>query len=259
VSEASAFCATCGAIPVDGRIQHAWVEGMCILPHRSHSRATIGHVCDWCVDRHRKTLDEITTLYATLHEVIPLGAVPDDTATEKRHLKRPASPAQMNLDAWAMLHDRDRLFRTGEFSDLPDVPAVLSEKAQELYDALGWLATAPTTVSGACAALRAHADAVAVQPWIDEYDADLRWLLAKLRLAHRLDPPRPLARCMSIGCGGRVWRDKDGKEPACDRCRRRYGQRDQAKLRVQEEIEARDKTPPPPSGSSTGPEPTNAA
>jgi len=249
-------CDRCGAF---GDIPHGWIEGDCILPHRSHSRATIGHVCEWCIGRHRKTLIEIVDLYATLHEVIPLGSVPDDTATEKKHLKRPASPAQMNLAAWAMLHDRDRMFRTGEFSDLPDVPAVLAEKAQELYDALGWTAAAPTSASGAGGVLRAHAEDVAVQPWIDTYDAELRWLIAKLRMAHHMDTPRPLGRCLSVGCGGKVWRDKAGREPACDRCQRRYGNRDQAKLRVQEEIEARDQTPTTSGSAAAGPEPTDAA
>ena len=228
------ICQKCGAF---GSMPHVWVEGQCVLPHRNHAPAKVGFCCVWCVDRHKQWLTEIVELYATLDQVLEPGSIPDDTAEHGHVKKRPASPAPIRLDAWSMLHDTARLFRTGSPSDLPDVPAVVATHAEALFDQLGW-GDPPTTLSGAAAALRANADTVAGSPWIDEYDADLAWVRKALRDAHGIHNPQPLGRCLTVDCGGRVWPDRDDGRPKCDRCARRYGTHDIVRLHVQERTTA---------------------
>lgn len=218
-------CTRCGAF---GDLPHGWVEGDCVLPHKNHSRATIGHVCRHCVDRQRDWLREIVELYGTLYLVIEPGSVPDDTAEHGKPRKQPASPAPLRLDAWAMLFDRLRLYRTGRDADLPDVPAVLADLAQRCIDSQGWTATAPDTITGAAAHLTAHAEHIAREPWIDEYDAELGWVRRRLRAAHGIADRKPVGRCPSLDgygreCGGPLWLATDGGMAVdCGRCRRHF-------------------------------------
>jgi len=201
------------------------------------------------VERHKTWLAEIVELWATLAEVIPAGSVPDDTAEHKRPRKQPASPAPLRLEAWAMLADRDRLHAHGARSDdgtlgadylhgtLPDVPAVLQGWASYAIES-GAEPTASrvTTVSGAVVQLRSAAEHVACQPWIDEYDAELRWVRQSLRRAHGIGDPQRLGRCITVtdgrDCGGSVWPARDGGKPKCDRCARRYETLDLVRLKA---------------------------
>lgn len=223
-------CTRCGAF---GNLPHGWIEGDCILPHKNHSRHLLAgtHICEPCIERHAEWLSEIPDMYATLPNVVLTGSIADDTAEHKRPKKQPASPSPLRLDAWAMLHPEylnawikdettGQLRHTGTHG-LPDVPAVLAAWAQACYDTLGWNDTAPTTVSGACAVLSSHTQHMASLPDIDTYDAELRWLRRALRAACGISDPEPLFACLTLDCGGNVWRMTAGS-PACDRCRRRY-------------------------------------
>lgn len=240
----SGVCERCGAF---GGMEHAWVEGDCILRHRSHHRATVGHLCVSCVDRHRAWLGEIVELYATLPQVVALGSVPDDTA-EHKHTKRPASPAQMRLIAWAMLNDASRLFAKGEkqqdgtwtedyLRGIPDPPPVLGSWAQTCVDSQGITTNVEhDSLAANAALLRVRAEHIAGQPWVDEYDAELAWVRRTLRAAHGITEPKPIADCINVtdtrSCTGRVWRDPDpSKDPRCDRCSRRYGKLDLVRLK----------------------------
>jgi hypothetical protein len=194
---------------------HGWVDGDCVLPHHhNHAPATVGHVCRWCVDRHRTWLPEIVDLYATLHHVILPGSVPDDTADHK-HVKNAEAPVPIRLEAWALLYDTRRLYATGQPSDLPDIPAVICEWAGNLF-ADAYHSTGPLTLSGAAAVLQSHADAVARTPWVDEYDADLAWCRGALRRVHGLNSaPRLVGRCPALDgdgntCARPLWPSRDG-------------------------------------------------
>lgn len=222
---------------------HEWTEGTCVLPHRYDKPqhpppASIGYCCKWCVERHRLWLTEITELYATLYEVLEPGSIPDTTAEHAHVKKRPASPAPMRLEAWAMLFDTDRLYRTGRRDDLPDIPAALSGWADWVFETHGYTAPAPTTVTGAVAVLSSNAEHIACQSFVDDYDAELGWLRSALRAAHGISEPKPLGACLTVDCTGRVWRDKDGGRPKCDRCGRRYGTLDIVRLHVHERTSA---------------------
>ena len=222
-------CTRCGAAPDAPR--HTWVEGDCILGHKQHTRATIGHVCTGCVDRHRDWLREVVELYGTLWQVLEPGSVPDDTAEHGKPRKQPASPAPIRLAAWAMLHDRDRLRSTGHYgTDLPDIPAVLTGWAQYVHDEHHWTTTAPDTVAGAAATLTAQAEFLARTPEIDTYDAELRWMRRHLRAAHGVTQPQPVGRCPSLDghgteCRGPLWPDRYGRMAVkCGRCGREFGE-----------------------------------
>lgn len=233
------LCGRCGAAPGE---RHAWVEGDCALPHRTHARATVGLCCEGCTRRIAEWLAEIVQLFDDLPGVVPLGSVPDDTAHHSHVRHRSASPAQMRLDAWSMVADRNRLFYSGDRADLPDVPAVLSDLAYRLHDALG---TTPAQqcygddLASAAAFLTTHVTDLAALAWVIEADADLRWVRGHLRRAHGLAEPRALGHCLSVrdgrDCGGLVWPSDDpGERPQCDRCRRKYGPLDLVRLKAME-------------------------
>lgn len=242
-------CERCGARRHE---QHRWEEGDCLLPHRRHVAATIGHLCVGCVDRHRAWLDEIVELYATLPHVVALGSVPDNTADHKR-TKRPASPAQMRLIAWAMINDAGRLFARGERQEagqpldpdylrgIPDPPPVLGSWAQYCIDSQGiTMHVEADALSTNATLLKLAADHIAGQPWVDEYDAEVGWIRRTLRNAHGITDPQPLGKCITVtngrDCTGRVWRDPDtSQDPKCDRCARRYKPLDLVRLRKMED------------------------
>lgn len=249
-------CPHCGGLPG----QHLPVEGDCILPHRYNDkhhppRARIGWLCTGCVQRHRDWLNQILDMWALLPSVVPLGSVPDDTAEHARAKKQPATPALVRLQAWALLYGRNRTSvhqfdgegraiydegrpvmvpgRLGAF--LPDVPRILCQWALDAGR------PQPRTVSGAIVALQGEAETIAHQPWVDEYDAELAWILRAMRDAHGIDQSLPIGRCISVKngreCGGHV-REQPGGNPKCDRCRRRYGLHDLVRLQLVEGKEA---------------------
>ena len=221
-------CEKCGAF---GDLGHSWTEGTCVLPHRydkpNHPpAATVGHCCRWCVERHREWLTEIVELYATLEDVLEPGSVVETTGEYQKPRKQPASPAPVRLEAWAMLFDADRLYATGRFSALPDVPSVLSGWAGATFDELHYNATAPNTVTGAVAVLSANAETIAAAAFVDDYDAELTWVRTALRRAHGIVDVQPVGRCPSLDgngqqCGGPLWADTSGKMSVrCGNCER---------------------------------------
>lgn len=243
----SAVCERCGAF---GDMPHSWVEADCVLPHKGHSRKLVdgAHVCVPCVERWGDWLQEITDLYATLGTVMLAGDVPDDTAEHKRARKQPASPSPIRLDAWALAHpwllndhvtDQDGTTHAAYLgANLPNVPAVLAAWAQDCYDAQGFTATAPDTVTGAAAVLRGHGETMARLPEVDDYDAELRWVRKALRQAHGITNPQPICACISVGCKGHVW-PNHGEQPRCDRCGRRYGTLDLVRAKAPDKREMR--------------------
>lgn len=227
-------CQACGLLT-----GHAFLETDCLLPHsydreRHPPQRRLGFCCQGCITRHAEWLTEIVELYATLPQVIEPSSVTEDTNGEyQKPRKAPASPAPVRLDAWAMLHDAERLYATGNYgTDLPDVAAVLSSWAQNVYDALDITTTAPDTVTGAAAVLRARATAIAALPLVDEYDAEIRWVRRALRNAHGLpNGLRSVGRCPSLTgegteCGGHLHADANGEMAVwCARCGRRFNER----------------------------------
>lgn len=241
--------ATTGACSKCGRDDgtHEWQDDDCVLPHRGHSTNLIagGHVCVLCVERHRDWLAEIVELYATLTDVLLAGSIPDDTADHKRAKKAPASPSPLRLDAWALLYGQlnDHVIVNGADqaaylgSNLPNVPLVLAGWAQAAFDAQDWTSTAPTTVTGAVAALRAAAEVMGRIPDVDTYDAELRWVRRALRSAHGLRQPQDFGACLTVtanrSCTGRVIRETV-EQPHCKRCNRIYNTNDLVRLKMNE-------------------------
>jgi hypothetical protein len=217
-------------------VGHEWIEGDCVLRHRYDKRqhpprAKFGHACGYCIDRHRASLREIPDLYATLPHVLEIGSVPDTTAEHGKPKKSPEAPAPVRLDVLAMLTDRDRLRRTGDNSDLPDVPGVLTELAQRCCDDNRMEgASLDGTLSAATRVLSEHAETIGHMPWIDEYDAELEWVIGRLRLVHGIERKgrSPVGRCPSLdgngdACGGPLWPDESGRMAVhCGWCARQF-------------------------------------
>jgi hypothetical protein len=215
---------------------HTWVEGDCVLRHnysghRHPPRAVHGNACPHCIERQKSWLLEIVELFATLAEVLLPGSIPDTTAEHKRPKKGAEAPVPVRLGALAMLYDRARLNRTGDHSDLPDVPGVLTDLAQRISDDLGVAgAYLDGTLARAAHILTVRAEDIGSSAWIDEYDAELAWVRSALRREHGLSdlPKQPVGRCPSLDgdgqqCAGPLWPDRHGAMAVeCGRCRRRF-------------------------------------
>ena len=235
---------------------HRRLDNDCILRHRKpHTRATHGHLCETCIDKHKDWLKEIPDLYTTLDQVVLAGSISEEVGEHMRTKKAPASPSPLRLDAWALLHPwqlneqittgirlPDGSYEMVEATlgaNLPDVRAILARWAQRTYDHLGW-GTAPSDLSGAAAALWAQADTTAALDNVTLFDAELRWIRRSLRTAHGLTDPKPLGDCLTVAggeqCAGKVMPDRYGGRPKCTRCGRRYSDVDLVKLQITEDM-----------------------
>jgi hypothetical protein len=223
---AASPCPHCGQ-PVG----HVWVEGQCLnVPQHDHRRATIGFLCQPCLDRINDRLEAILILYATLPFVTAIGSVPDDIAPH-RHVKGDSAPAPVRLSVVALLDPRNHA--TGHYTtDVPDVAGVLNDWAEALAEYRGLAgASLNGTLNTSIRLLRAHSTAAAAAPWVDDYQAEIDWCWRSLRDAHGLTPPqtRPVGHCPSQDgrgaiCGGDLWPDKAGTmSVACGRCQRVFG------------------------------------
>lgn len=242
-------CDWCGTFD---QKQHVWIEGDCILRHRQHTKATIGHVCGHCLDKWGVWLVEIVDLYATLREVLPLGSIPDDTA-EHKHMKKTGSPAMFRLDAYALLRPSEinpvvqerpeDPVRHTWLTGLPQVPDLLSNWAQAIWDARDWGQGWPTTVTGAAAAISSNRETIAHLPDVDTFDAELKWIRRSLRNTHGLQDPVSLGHCIEVidgkDCDGQVWPAKNpSQDPRCDACKRRYDPLSLVRLKATTRAEA---------------------
>jgi hypothetical protein len=224
---AASPCPHCGA-----PIGHIWVEGQCLnVPAHDHHRASVGFLCQPCVDRINDRLEAILILYATLPFVTAIGSVPDDIAPH-RHVKGDAAPAPMRLAVIALLDGRNPA--TGRYTtDVPDVAGVLHGWAECLADHYGLVSARVRrgTLLDSVRFLTAYTSKAAAAPWVDDYQAEIDWCWNALRQAHGLCPPqvRPVGRCPSQDgrgaiCGGDLWPDKAGTmQVACGRCLRVFG------------------------------------
>lgn len=234
-------CERCGAF---GEMDHEWTEGDCVLPHRNHStRLIVGtHVCIHCVDRWKDWLKEIVELYATLDEVTLAGSIPDDTAEHQHTKKAPASPSPLRLDAWALLYGKlnawvkqpDGTMEHQGMTGLPDIPDVLHNWVEAIYDALGWTGSTSTAVSASTALLTVQAETIAGLEDVDTFDAELRWIRRSLNNAHGIPAPTVIGKCLNVDCEGTV-RPRPNQPAKCNRCGRTYGGLDIVRLRGNEQ------------------------
>jgi hypothetical protein len=246
-------CDVCGSPAGE---PHTPVEGDCILPHdydqADHPpRARVGWCCASHVHRHRYWLAQIDELWETLDRVTALGTVRDNTADHRRTGKAPASPVPFRTLAWALHFGRIRT--SVKQSDGSLKPALLGEHLPKIDQRLNrWVAALHASgwqgdrSSNAIFQLRRAAEHIAAQPWVDEYDAEIRWIWRTLRRAHGLpDRDKTLGRCLTIkdghDCGGTV-REVPNGSPRCDTCRRQYEDpHDLMRLKITEDQRRRDR------------------
>lgn len=233
------LCDVCGQKPC------AWTDDDCLnVPQHDHRRATIGFLCQPCLDRINDRLETILILYATLPFVTPNGSVPDDIAPH-RHVKGDAAPAPMRLLVSALLDHRNcttgHYFIEGQradgtrikmLNDVPDVAGVLDGWARCLAETLSLAgARLDGTLLRSVQFLKAFDTQAAAAPWVDDYQAEVDWVWHAVRQAHGMiaPPARPVGRCPSQDgrgaiCGGDLWPDKAGTmSVACGRCQRVFG------------------------------------
>lgn len=222
------YCERCGAI---GDMPHAWVEGDCVLPHRTHftKLATGTHICQPCIDRWDDWLTETLELWAGLTDVLHAGSVPEAESEHQKPRKAPASPSPLRLMAWALANPKT-LNPGNPGPDIPDIPTILTNWAEAIWDALDYGDGWPTTVSGATAAIRSHRDTIAAMPDVDTFDAELRWIRRALRTAHGINA-RSVGLCPTLdgwgkACGGKLWLAPNGTMAVnCARCGRHFDER----------------------------------
>ena len=228
-------CGTCGGVP------HQWVEGDCInVPEHDHRRASVGWLCRPCVRRIERSLNEILELYVDLWAVEPTGSVPDDT--DARHGRSPDAPAPMRLEVTALRDSRNGVTATGYLkSDVPYVVGILDAWCRNLAESRE-LGDVPRDLTGIVGLLQAHGDFIAAQSWVDDYQAEVEWVLRSLRWAHGVTPLDAIAVCMCVdchcsakrivgNCSGMVF-PQPGTDPACIRCGREYAKMDLVRLRL---------------------------
>lgn len=245
-SEKPVVCERCGAF---GAMDHGWIEGDCILPHRNHSTRLLDgtNICVHCTDRWEEWLEQLVELYTTLGQVVLAGSIPDTTANHGHTKKAPASPSPLRLDAWALIHTEqlqwairmdDGTMQHPGMTGLPDIPDVMANWASAVYEALGWGDGAPSHLSGSVAVLRANTSILAGLADVDTFDAEMRWVHRSLQRAHGLSNPKPIGQCLTVGCTGTVW--PTATEPGCNKCGRHYcTPQEVARLGVNEDIRRR--------------------
>jgi hypothetical protein len=252
-------CGRCGA---EDEQPHEWTDGDCVLPvHRNHSRRLVdgGHVCIWCVERHRDWLAEIVELFTTLPYVLEsLEAGEPEIGTKPS--KQPDAPAPCRLEILSLMNPgringriQDGLLPDGRIKwrsalggdNLPDVPATVGVLAANLHEAMyGVTGTVGDTLAGAAAFLQANIERLACDPEIDTADAELTWVRRHLLAAHGLkDRPAvvvnrkadaPMICPTLIGqfsCGGALIPDTTGELAVhCAKCQRVFQEHELRRL-----------------------------
>lgn len=91
------------------------------------------------------------------------------------------------------------------------------------------------SVHGEAGYLLRALDRLVERVWVDECMAELRLVWATLTRAHGLVSGDSLGDCFTVGCAGKVYRDRFTGFPECRVCHRQYNGIDALKLRLTEE------------------------
>lgn len=86
--------------------------------------------------------------------------------------------------------------------------------------------SAAPTITSERRLLTVHLEWIAAQPWVDEFYAELRELLASLKSLNGTQDDRPVGRCYlpsdEGACGGPIWVDTTAGHAHCGRCRQTW-------------------------------------
>lgn len=208
--------------------------------HDLRRRADIGYLCRRCADHLTRLVKEIPDLYAQL----PAADDPTqgDSGEKVKRGKVTGSPALVRLDV-LVLTDLSVFTFEGD-GVMPILPA-LAGWGQIIEEELG-LRPQSDTIVGYCDLFTTWHTKIYAQPWIDEYDIDIRKMHRALR--HVSLAPRPLGRCWGRirnrphgGCGALLYPPEDPNETTirCPNihCGRTYTGVELVKLGIQAERE----------------------
>lgn len=208
----------------------------CIIPgcgtkgddgQRQPRIATIGLVCDRCLDRHLEQLREIVDLYALLPDMIDPST--GEQATGPKVSGTPDPPANARLDVIAMLDPRSRARVAGDDdgNDLIDTLGVLAQWVRLAREERN-LPTPTTrpTVTSETRFLRGNASWIAAQEWADELYREVREAWAALRSATGRGPDPILGWCGILvadgECGGPIRQVPGELALVCGRCKTKW-------------------------------------
>jgi hypothetical protein len=206
----------------------------CVIPRHDGRRpwATDGLLCPEHSAEIRDLIADVSDLYAELPWTgLPLAA-PGPRYTDTPVTKHPDPPVPVNLAALVLRDPATRSTTVPEVNrerngprlesngpDAPDVAATLADWCHRVATERG--TSVPTNgVEAMLTALRTHLSWIAAQPWVVEFDRQLRncrrWLAMAVGAPDTMPPP--YANCPY--CGRLVWTDLDRDVIK----RRRYGQ-----------------------------------
>ena len=206
----------------------------CVLPHPEPEDAAIGYLCRRHYNRIGQVLTQITELSALQPYLNPRSG------ESKMGGPTIHSPAPGNLHTAALTDRRAR-------NDGDDIP----NPGEALY---GWCRMveeenqAPLrsgTIAGMCNYLHAHRHWIAQQSWCDDYAQDLDHLHRALAQgAGDTMWPKPVAACMTPGCGGEkptpLYNTIGVDSLSCPRCKRTYSGLDLVRLHVANDTSQRE-------------------
>lgn len=208
--------------------------------------AVDGLLCGNCRRKLDDWLRDIPVDYALL-ELLKTG-VGSQRMDGTSRTKQPEAPAPTRLDVVALSDRRSGYSGVREPGDelwyeLPDIPKTLrtlhtwaeqlrcdldpSRDYTDLED--------KHTVHGEANYLLHAIDRLTEALWVDECMKELHQLWSALTRVHGLVSGESLGDCFTVGCDGKVYRDRFTGFPECRICHRRYEGMDAVKLRLTEE------------------------
>lgn len=184
--------------------------------------------CRRCVERLDETLEAVVELYALLPSVLLPGSVLDDMP----HGKRVDAPAPVRLDVLDALDERPGYSKaTGALSGLHGIVGVLGEWGRLVREERNFAApTEPITVVTEIGFLRKQLPWITEQPWLDEFEREVKDLHRSLRQVTGDSGPKPIGACPAEftddgqvkTCGATLYAPLNGDVVRCRRCRSQW-------------------------------------
>lgn len=186
------------------------------------NRATETQVCNHCVQRLDQLLEAIVEYYALLPAVLLPGSVLDDMP----HGRRVDPPAPVRLEVLDALDER-LVVDTEEYRG---TLGILWSWARLIREERQLAAGDDPTVVTEIGFLRRHLPWVCEQPWVDEFEREIRLLHRSLRQATGETGPKPIGACPAESihdgevrtCGAMLYAPITGDVVRCRHCRAQW-------------------------------------
>jgi hypothetical protein len=210
---------------------------LCVAPRHAKPRQALDGLllCRGHYTGLEAALTDILDLYALLPYQMAVLASKEPGG--EKHVKQAHPPAPINLAA-AALTDR-RNSAAIEPGDIPDVPGSLAGWVDNVAEERHLTGTRPATVYGATRYLELHLAWIAAQPWVDEFDADMRVIRQALSAATKQPKVMPVGRCPVLTddgeCGTPLYNNPHSDAIRCRTCRNEWSGHELIRLRLLQE------------------------